>query len=145
MGRKVDKQVLILPPNSRKRISQKAVIACLIFGIAFISLLIYGFIIALDLKSRPFLDPGDLMNDAVPDLDAGSPVCPQVDFDYLLLAVRWPVSDCTEGQCVHQIPDRWLIHGLWPNYANGSWPQNCCHSTPFHVQDVEPLESRLRV
>lgn len=140
MSRKDDVQVLVRNPKASKSISQKTLIACLIGGIAILSLLIYLFIIALDLKSTHGLNPSEPNE----NYDS-SKSCPYVEFDYLLLAVRWPPSDCTEDQCVPSIPDRWIIHGLWPNFANGSWPQNCCPSAPFDEGAVAPLESRLLV
>lgn len=71
--------------------------------------------------------------------------CPTQKFDYTLLTIRWPPGICTSTDCIDDYPQRWLIHGLWPNYANGSWPQFCCPSTPFEVGQVEPIRSRLEV
>lgn len=140
MSRSGDKELLVHVADSRHKISQKALIGCLIFGIAVVSLLIYGFIISLDLKSNHGLDPLDA------DLtDNAAEVCPYSEFDYLLLTVRWPLSDCAEGQCVPQIPNRWLVHGLWPNFENGSWPEFCCRSTPFKEAAIESLHPRLLV
>lgn len=135
-----DKEVLVHDPNSKHKISQKALIGCLIFGIAVVSLLIYGFIISLDLKSSHGLNPSDA------DLtDNAAEACPYSEFDYLLFAVRWPLSDCTEEECVPNVPNRWLVHGLWPNFANGSWPQFCCPGTPFNMRAIESLQPRLLV
>ena len=140
MSRKEDTQVLVHAVNSKNGISQKAFIACLVFGIAFLSLLIYGFIIALDLKSSPppYIPDANLAGEEAKP-------CPDVEFDYLLLSLRWPLSACTEGQCVPEVPSRWLVHGLWPNYANGSWPEFCCPSTPFEEDPLQPLRPRLLV
>ncbi|KAI1302369.1 Ribonuclease DdI [Halotydeus destructor] len=71
--------------------------------------------------------------------------CPIQNFDYLLLAIRWAPSDChsTKSKCVPKVPQSWLIHGLWPNYWDGSWPQFCCNTDPFNVDNVKSLENDL--
>jgi len=50
--------------------------------------------------------------------------------DYYLLALSWVPSWCAaEGdardaaQC--QTDTGWQVHGLWPQYANGGWPEYC--------------------
>lgn len=53
------------------------------------------------------------------------------DFDYYLLALSWSPSWCAAArgpapeQCA---PDRDLgftLHGLWPQYDDGGWPEDC--------------------
>lgn len=53
------------------------------------------------------------------------------DFDYYLLALTWSPSWCAESrnarseQCE---PDRdfgFTLHGLWPQDADGGWPEDC--------------------
>ena len=140
MVRKEDKEILVhCSTQAKQGISQKGMIACLVIGIAILSLLIYLFILALNPKQQP-----DLFDD-VPVGPEPVSHCPDVDFDYLLLAVRWPLSDCTEGQCVHDPPNHWVIHGLWPNYSNGTWPEYCCRSRPFQEEAIHQLEPRLKV
>lgn len=69
-------------------------------------------------------------------LSAPAQAAPPVpgDFDYYVLALSWTPSWCaTDGarrdtppeQCA---PDRDLgftLHGLWPQYADGGWPEYC--------------------
>jgi len=49
-------------------------------------------------------------------------------FDYYLMSLSWSPSYCqahpgeTE-QCTHGFG--FVLHGLWPQYRNGSWPQAC--------------------
>lgn len=53
------------------------------------------------------------------------------DFDYYLLALSWSPSWClTDGAPDHPQcdPDRdlgFILHGLWPQYEEGGWPQDC--------------------
>ena len=37
------------------------------------------------------------------------------------------------------------IHGLWPEYANGSWPQYCCHTPDcrFNASAISNITSNL--
>ncbi len=65
-------------------------------------------------------------------LGAGAPTRAQ-GFDYYVLALSWSPSWCqsqaAEGDAPEQCaPDRDLgfsLHGLWPQYADGGWPENC--------------------
>lgn len=55
------------------------------------------------------------------------------EFDYYVLALSWSPSWCSSqaarGDAPEQCaPDRDLgfsLHGLWPQYADGGWPENC--------------------
>lgn len=51
------------------------------------------------------------------------------DFDYWLLALTWTPSWCTqEGAWDQRQCQRGLgftLHGLWPQYADGGWPEYC--------------------
>lgn len=71
--------------------------------------------------------------------------CPMQNFDYLLLAVRWPPGFCSSVACDPGAPDFFQIHGLWPNYSNGSWPEFCCRKTPFKLDEVASLTHDLKV
>src|SRR5947209_7679406 len=65
------------------------------------------------------------------------------DFDYFLYVLRWPASYCRDRQCL-DFKDKWLIHGIWPQYTNGSWPQNCCFEKEWKLRDVEPIVEELK-
>lgn len=140
-----DVEILVKDGDEKKGISSRTFFASIFFGIVLLSLLIYGFISALEYDKQvldPELDAGDHENGSnsnTPDPKE----CHEIEFDYLLLAVRWPPSDCTEHQCLPHIPSRWIIHGLWPNYSNGSWPQFCCPHTPFVNESVSEIRSHL--
>lgn len=54
------------------------------------------------------------------------------DFDYWVLSLSWNASWCeAEGdsrdapQCGAEHDYGWLIHGLWPQYERGGWPEFC--------------------
>lgn len=54
------------------------------------------------------------------------------EFDYYVLALSWNASWCeTEGdrrdaaQCDPSEDHGWLLHGLWPQYDRGGWPDYC--------------------
>jgi ribonuclease T2 len=58
-------------------------------------------------------------------------------FDYYLLSLSWSPSYCLTHQ-----DDRaqcggkgygFVVHGLWPQYSSGGYPQNC--STPYMLTD----------
>ena len=50
-------------------------------------------------------------------------------FDYYVLALSWSPQYCAderrenEMQC--QRPYGFVAHGLWPQHADGGWPENC--------------------
>jgi ribonuclease T2 len=69
--------------------------------------------------------------------------CPVQPFDYLLLVFRWAPSVCLAGPCVANYPQQWVIHGLWPNFWDGSWPQFCCKPDKFDVKKVKAIEPQL--
>jgi ribonuclease T2 len=50
-------------------------------------------------------------------------------FDYYLMSLSWSPSFCEThrdetSQCSHQ-GYGFVLHGLWPQNRNGSWPQHC--------------------
>ena len=56
-------------------------------------------------------------------------------FDYYLMSLSWSPSYCEAhpqdaDQCAHK-GFGFVLHGLWPQNRDGSWPQHC-------VNDVEP-------
>uniref|UniRef100_A0A1I7TY99 Ribonuclease T(2) n=1 Tax=Caenorhabditis tropicalis TaxID=1561998 RepID=A0A1I7TY99_9PELO len=72
-------------------------------------------------------------------------------FDYLMFTTIYPTAVCrADDDSVPEsceIPDgtpQWTIHGLWPNFENGSYPQNC-HGTPRHFDEnlIKPIEESL--
>jgi len=47
---------------------------------------------------------------------------------------RWPSVEPTKG---------WLLHGLWPEFNNGSWPEYCDPNYPFNMTLIQVRLSRL--
>ena len=52
-----------------------------------------------------------------------------VRFDYYLMSLSWAPSYClTHRDDGEECGDRgfgFVLHGLWPQYRNGGWPQHC--------------------
>lgn len=48
-------------------------------------------------------------------------------FDYYLLALSWSPSYCIKNRQAEQCGQgyRFVLHGLWPQYAKGGWPAHC--------------------
>ncbi|GIL65539.1 hypothetical protein Vafri_19284, partial [Volvox africanus] len=68
------------------------------------------------------------------------------DFDYFLLVRQWPGSYCTKHECPF-LQDRWFhftIHGLWPNYNDGTWPQFCNPDSVFNEDELTDLLVEMR-
>eukprot|EP00735_Rhodelphis_limneticus_P003242 TRINITY_DN14696_c0_g1::TRINITY_DN14696_c0_g1_i1::g.21488::m.21488 TRINITY_DN14696_c0_g1::TRINITY_DN14696_c0_g1_i1::g.21488 ORF type:complete len:289 (+),score=72.03,sp/P42813/RNS1_ARATH/39.58/1e-38,Ribonuclease_T2/PF00445.13/7.4e-44 TRINITY_DN14696_c0_g1_i1:83-868(+) len=87
--------------------------------------------------------------DAVPMRANGT----TADFNMWMLAIGWPGSECnTERGCHYQDSATdplpfvgFLIHGLWPNNQDGTYPSYCC-KTPdctFSVDKVKDIEKDL--
>ncbi|KAK6746251.1 hypothetical protein RB195_012392 [Necator americanus] len=87
---------------------------------------------------------------ALPLIDE-APVWIGSDFDYLMLTRIYPTAVCRADD--DSVPESceipaetadWSIHGLWPNYSNGSYPQ-FCDGVPrkFDAKLIESIEQRL--
>lgn len=72
------------------------------------------------------------------------------DFDFFYFVQQWPGAYCdSKGrQCCYPKTGKpaadFGIHGLWPNYADGSYPSNCDSSHSFDESQIEELGSRLK-
>lgn len=67
--------------------------------------------------------------------------CIDTKFDLFLLTVYWPSTYCSFNKCT-KTPSNWLIHGLWPNFNNGSWPEYCC-DIAYDQESIKSLLPRL--
>lgn len=64
----------------------------------------------------------------------------QARFDYYLLSMSWSPTYCAEEdnaardprQCGRERPFAFVVHGLWPQYDAGGWPEDC----PTMVREV---------
>lgn len=70
---------------------------------------------------------------------AARPVPSQQPDGYLVLAVSWTPSWCAregdargDARCAQDAGAGWLVHGLWPQYDAGGWPEFCdsAHAGP---------------
>ncbi|XP_073057242.1 ribonuclease 2 [Primulina eburnea] len=71
----------------------------------------------------------------------------QREFDYFKLALQWPGTFCrkthrccsSNGCCRgSNSPAEFTIHGLWPDYNDGTWPA-CCSGKRFDVKEISTL------
>ena len=93
------------------------------------------------------LNPNNVIAGAPVETGKGFHNCPLANFDYLLLSIRWPPSYCNYQHCrkgMKKMYD-WNIHGLWPDYQNGSYPSFCCDEFKFDVNEVKSLIPQLQV
>ncbi|GAB2234248.1 hypothetical protein Droror1_Dr00003492 [Drosera rotundifolia] len=73
----------------------------------------------------------------------------EADFDFFYFVQQWAGAYCdTRGHhCCYPKSGKpaanFSIHGLWPNYADGTYPSNCDRSNSFHASEIQDLESRL--
>lgn len=71
------------------------------------------------------------------------------NFDYYLLNLSWSPEYChshpTAAECAAH--DAFVLHGLWPENTDGSYPENCSNApgpaNPAQYQDVYPDPSLL--
>lgn len=56
------------------------------------------------------------------------------EFDYYLLSLSWSPTFCLTHAGNEQCKGKgygFVLHGLWPQYAKGGWPQFCAPLTPL--------------
>ncbi|XP_059447879.1 extracellular ribonuclease LE-like [Corylus avellana] len=76
-------------------------------------------------------------------------LCVSQDFDFFYFVQQWPASYCdTQKSCCYPTtgkpaPD-FGIHGLWPNYKDGSYPSNCDPDSPFNQSEISDLTSTMQ-
>ncbi|KAL3631169.1 hypothetical protein CASFOL_024153 [Castilleja foliolosa] len=72
------------------------------------------------------------------------------DFDFFYFVQQLPASFCAtrHGCCYSEtatIGDDFGIHGLWPNYETGGWPQNCDSESRFNETEIlDLMDSMLK-
>ncbi|KAL9225937.1 hypothetical protein vseg_001809 [Gypsophila vaccaria] len=77
-------------------------------------------------------------------------LCQDFDFDFFYFVQEWPGSYCdTKRSCCYPTTGKpeadFNIHGLWPNYNNGSYPSNCDSDSPFKITEVSDLLPTMKV
>lgn len=64
-------------------------------------------------------------------------------WDYFIFAQVWPASWIHHDKIKYNFTnDYFTVHGLWPTYDNGSWPQYCDNVT-FNATYLEPIYKKL--
>ncbi|GFY87111.1 ribonuclease 1 [Actinidia rufa] len=76
-------------------------------------------------------------------------VCVAKDFDFFYFVQQWPASYCdTKQSCCYpktgKPADDFTIHGLWPNYNDGTYPSNCDSTNSFDHSEISDLTNRLQ-
>lgn len=72
------------------------------------------------------------------------------DFDYYLLNLSWSPEFCYSHPNATECAQRpaFVLHGLWPQNMNGSYPQNCSATSgpadPSQYSDIYPDSGLLR-
>ncbi|CAN1187830.1 Ribonuclease 1, partial [Linum perenne] len=71
------------------------------------------------------------------------------DFDFFYFVQQWPGSYCDSQQkCCYPTTGKpsadFGIHGLWPNYQDGTYPSNCDSGSPFVQSKVSDLISTMQ-
>jgi len=68
------------------------------------------------------------------------------EFDYYLLTLSWAPQFCAtnaNGKGTAECdPDKHMglvVHGLWPQYNNGKWPQDCSSTPPVSTATVNHM------
>ncbi|XP_020255490.1 extracellular ribonuclease LE-like [Asparagus officinalis] len=72
------------------------------------------------------------------------------DFDFFYFVLQWPGSYCdTRRSCCYPSTGKpaadFGIHGLWPNYNDGSYPSNCDPDSAYDESKIEDLISSMQV
>ncbi|CAM8912849.1 unnamed protein product [Rhodiola kirilowii] len=78
-----------------------------------------------------------------------SVLCDSPAFDFFYFVQQWPGSYCDSQQsCCFPTTGKpaadFSIHGLWPNYNDGSYPSNCDPDSPFDESKVSDLLSQMQ-
>ncbi|KAF2553560.1 hypothetical protein F2Q68_00036164 [Brassica cretica] len=71
------------------------------------------------------------------------------DFDFFYFVQQWPGSYCdTQRSCCFPTSGKpaadFGIHGLWPNYKDGTYPSNCDNTKPFDSSSISDLISSMQ-
>jgi ribonuclease T2 len=66
-----------------------------------------------------------------------------IQWDYFLFVQLWPGSWLHSDHSNYVFTNNYFtIHGLWPEYKNGSWPQ-FCNASKFNVTTLDPINQSL--
>ncbi|KFM24260.1 Ribonuclease DdI [Auxenochlorella protothecoides] len=75
---------------------------------------------------------------------ASGEALPSPGFDLLLLVRSYPPGFCSHQHCHTPASSSFTIHGLWPEYKTGGWPQFCgAHTTHQAAGPPTPAQNCL--
>ncbi len=79
------------------------------------------------------------------------------DFDYYLLTLSWAPQFCATNagernpaECASNKHMGLVVHGLWPQFNDGKWPQDCASTPPVssatvqHMMNIMPGSSLIQ-
>lgn len=101
--------------------------------------LICGLLVATTLLGCCNGGPDGLLRGYVAELSA-------LKFDYFVFSQEWPGTYCeSKASCCQRLkePVKFSIHGVWPEFNDGSWPE-CCDGPAFNMTKVEDLADDLQ-
>lgn len=70
----------------------------------------------------------------------------QREFDYFVFSQQWPGTYCKQsGTCCENVekPVNFTVHGVWPEYNDGSYP-SCCSGPGFDQGKINELTDLLQ-
>ncbi|XP_031111724.1 ribonuclease 2-like [Ipomoea triloba] len=75
----------------------------------------------------------------------------QREFDFFKLSLLWPGTECRNTRrccssnacCRSNSPTEFTIHGLWPDYNDGTWPA-CCKGSQYDESQISALASAMK-
>jgi len=103
------------------------------------------------LMRKPHTQPTTAQNQAsTPAQSQSSEATSQQSFDYYLLNLSWSPEFCSthpdKPECAQHLA--FVLHGLWPQYTGGSYPENCSNApgpqNPAQYADIYPDQGLLR-
>lgn len=65
-------------------------------------------------------------------------------WDYILFVQVWPASWIAHDKVKYNFTNNYFdIHGLWPQYKNGSWPEFCNKTAKFNISEINDIKTNL--
>lgn len=68
-------------------------------------------------------------------------------FDYFMFVQIWPSAWIlnSNNTMKHEFDNSYFsVHGIWPEYYNGSWPSYCDSKEKFNVTKLNDIETKLK-
>lgn len=65
------------------------------------------------------------------------------NFDYFMLVLQWPITQCEDTFNCQASQNFFTLHGLWPERNDGSYPSTCT-SDKFNPNSVQSILSDLQ-